>query len=318
MPPSSEPILIVGTGALASLFAARLSASGQEVWILGTWQAAIDAFQSEGVRLVGESGEEGPYSLRATTDPGEYAGVRNALVLVKSWQTARAAAQLAESLADDGLALSLQNGLGNRELLVEALGESRVALGSTTTGASLIAPAQVRPGGEGTISLGEHPRLSTLKEILASAGFNVEIHKDLDALIWSKLVINAAINPLTALLGVPNGELLTRLSARKLSAQLAREVAAVARGQAIELIFEDPVKAAEEVARRTSTNRSSMLQDLARTAPTEIDAICGAIVRAGKKLGIPTPLNDTMRQLIEARVEGRSESESPAYVEALP
>lgn len=314
MSTSSEPILIVGTGALASLFSARLSAIGQEIWILGTWQAALDVFNSQGVRLAGSNS----YSVTASSTPADYKGARNALVLVKSWQTARAAAQLAECLAEDGLALSLQNGLGNRELLMEALGESRVALGSTTTGASLLAPAEVRPGGEGTISLGEHPRLSTLKQTLTSAGFHVEMHKDLDALIWSKLVINAAINPLTALLGVPNGELLARPSARKLSAQLATEVAEVARGQGIQLKFEDPVKAAEEVARRTSTNRSSMLQDLERGAPTEIDAICGAVVRAGEKLGIPTPLNETMRQLIEARVEGQSETESLAHVAALP
>jgi len=318
MPRSAEPILIVGTGALASLFAARLSAIGQDVLILGTWQAAIDAFNTDGVHLISEDGDDEHYSLRATSDPADCAGARFALVLVKSWQTERAAEQLTACLADDGLALSLQNGIGNREILTEALGAQRVALGSTTTGAALLGPAKVRPGGEGIVSLGNHPQLAPLVDLLSEADFSVEMQEDIESLIWSKLVINAAINPLTALLNIPNGELLTRPSARKLSAELAREVAAVAAAKGIQLAFADPVQAAEDVARRTAANRSSMLQDVDRGAPTEIEAICGAVVRAGEKLGIPTPLNETMRLLIKARVNLISETERKSHVAALP
>jgi 2-dehydropantoate 2-reductase len=318
MPRSAEPILIVGTGALASLFAARLSAIGQDVLILGTWQAAIDAFNTDGVHLISEDGDDEHYSLRATSDPADCAGARFALVLVKSWQTERAAEQLTACLADDGLALSLQNGIGNREILTEALGAQRVALGSTTTGAALLGPAKVRPGGEGIVSLGNHPQLAPLVDLLSEADFSVEMQEDIDSLIWSKLVINAAINPLTALLNIPNGELLTRPSARKLSAELAREVAAVAAAKGIQLAFADPVQAAEDVALRTAANRSSMLQDVDRGAPTEIEAICGAVVRAGEKLGIPTPLNETMRLLIKARVNLISETERKSHVAALP
>ena len=317
MPRSAEPILIVGTGALASLFAARLSAIGHDVLILGTWQAAIDIFNKDGVRLVSEDGEEQSFPLTATSDPAECLGSRYALVLVKSWQTERVSAQLKTCLSDDGLALSLQNGLGNREILTEALGAQRVALGSTTTGAALLGPAIVRPGGEGIVSLGNHPRVAPLADLLSEAGFAVEMQEDLDSLLWSKLVINAAINPLTALLNIPNGELLTRPSARELSAELAREVAAVAAVKGIELAFADPVQAAEGVARRTATNRSSMLQDVERGAPTEIEAICGAVVRAGEELGIATPLNETMRLLIKARVNQNSEVEKESRVAAL-
>ena len=121
-----------------------------------------------------------------------------------------------------------------------------------------------------------------------------------DALIWGKLVINAAINPLTALLRVKNGELLERPSAREMMRELAIETANVARAENIQLPFDDPVKAAEDVARKTAANTSSMLQDILRGALTEIDAICGAVVMAGQKHGIETPANKACWQLVKS------------------
>jgi len=300
----SEPLLIVGTGALACLFAARLAAVGTKVTLLGTWPEGLEALRTHGVR-VKDDGEERAYPVQATADPAECAGIRLALVLVKSWQTERAARQLGACLPSDGLALTLQNGLGNRETLEQALGPSRVALGVTTGGATLVGPGRVRPGGEGVISLGAHPRLDPLAGLLRSAGFTVEIVQQPDGLLWSKLVVNAAINPLTALLRVPNGELLNRPSARTLMADAAREAAAVATALHLELTHEDPVTTVEDVARRTAANHSSMLQDVQRGASTEIDAICGAIVAAGERCGLPTPVNRTLWLL----VRGLSEDE---------
>jgi 2-dehydropantoate 2-reductase len=128
---------------------------------------------------------------------------------------------------------------------------------------------------------------------------------DPDGLLWGKLAINAAINPLTALLGVENGALLERPAARVLLRELACETAAVAAALGIRLPQADPAAAAESVAQKTAANRSSMLQDIERGAPTEIDAICGAIVRAGEQAGVPTPVNRTIWRLVKAVEEGR-------------
>jgi 2-dehydropantoate 2-reductase len=204
----NDSLLIVGTGALACLFAARMAAAGIQVTLLGTWPEGLAALRTHGVRLAEADGSTSAYPVRVIDDPIDCQGAPFALVLVKSWQTERAAAQLAACLAPDGLALTLQNGLGNREKLAAALGRSRVALGVTTMGATLMGPGRVRPGGEGTLSLGTHPGLNPLAHLLERAGFTVEIVPEADDLLWSKLVINAAINPLTALLRVPNGELL--------------------------------------------------------------------------------------------------------------
>jgi 2-dehydropantoate 2-reductase len=221
-------------------------------------------------------------------------------VLVKSWQTERVAGQLADCLTEDGLVLTLQNGMGNRELLAGTLGLPRVALGVTTTGATLLGPGLARAGGEGVISVEAHPRLEPLEIALTEAGFNVQVVNDADALVWGKLVINAAINPLTALLRVPNGELLQRPAAHKMMSVLAQEAAAVATAQGIHLPFDNAVQAAEDVARKTASNHSSMFQDIRRGAPTEIDAICGAITKTGEKFGVSTPVNRVCWHLTRA------------------
>ncbi|MEP0805368.1 MAG: 2-dehydropantoate 2-reductase [Chloroflexota bacterium] len=293
-------ILIVGTGALACLFAARLAQARYAVAMLGTWQEGIDALNREGVRLVDAQNRERRFPVRATSDPRKCAGVRYAIVLVKAWQTERAARQLRDCLTDDGLALTLQNGLGNRETLVRDLGAGRVALGSTTTGATLLGPGLVKAGGEGVVSLEQKPALGPLEEALRAAGFNVETVENPESLIWGKLVINAAINPLTALLRVKNGELLERPSAREAMRALAREAAEAARAEGILLPFDDPIAKVEEVAQKTAANTSSMLQDVLRGAPTEIDAICGAVVRAAEKHRLGAPVNWTCWQLVKA------------------
>ncbi len=296
----NENILLVGTGALSTLFAARLSETGHRVSMLGTWTDGLQALNRNGARIADGEGRERSYRVHATNDPNEVKGIKHAIVLVKSWQTERAADQLKRILAPDGIALTLQNGLGNRERLSRDLGAGRVALGITTTGATLLGPGLVKVGGEGIISLEQNPALAPIETALRSSNFNLQIVADTRSLVWGKLVINAAINPLTALLRVPNGELLNHPWARKAMSALARETAQVAEAERVSLPFEDPIQAAEEVARKTAKNLSSMFQDVRRGAPTEIDAICGAVTKRGEQHGIETPYNRSCWQLVKS------------------
>jgi 2-dehydropantoate 2-reductase len=295
-----QDILLVGTGALATLFAARLSESGHSVSMLGTWKQGLQALRENGARILDTDGNERAYKVHATDDPHEVSRAKFAIVLVKSWQTERAAHQLKLALADDGHALTLQNGLGNRETLSRDLGVGRVSLGVTTTGATLVGPGLVRTGGEGVISIEQNQALGPLEAAFRSSNFNLQIVDDAQSLIWGKLVVNAAINPLTALLRVPNGELLARPIVRKMMASLASETAAVAAAEHVHLPFSNPVSAAEDVARKTAKNHSSMFQDVRRGAKTEIDAICGAITKRAKVHGIKTPYNRACWQLVRA------------------
>jgi 2-dehydropantoate 2-reductase len=298
-------ILIVGTGAMACLFAARLSAAHIPVSMLGTWQDGLQALRQNGVTVLEQDGREQSYPVNVIDDPMACVGTSYALVLVKSWQTERAARQLATCLAPQGLALTLQNGMGNRETLTQSLGAQRVALGATTAGAYLQGPGRVKPAGEGVVTLVIHSRLKPISDLFGSAGFIVETVTDASVLLWGKMVINAAINPISALLRVRNGELLEQPSARSLLSLAAREAAAVAIAKGVRLPYPDPVVATETIARRTAYNQSSMLQDILRGAPTEIGAINGVIVESGEQTGVPTPINRTLLLLIKA-IEGKN------------
>lgn len=293
-------ILIVGTGAMACLFAARLSAAGVRVMMLGTWTEGLSALSQQGVRVVEADGSEKNYQVQAASDPKNFVGCSLALVLVKAWQTEQAAQRLLQCLDAEGLALSLQNGDGNYDKLTRLLGVRRVAFGATTLGATLLGPGIVRPAGDGVLTLGIHAQLKPLADLLGKAGFIVETVMDIKSVQWGKMVINTAINPLTALLRIPNGALLTKPSARAVMASAAREAAAVAVAKGVQLPYPDPVLAVESIARRTAANYSSMLQDILRGAPTEIDFITGAILRAGEKTGVPTPVNRTLWLLVKA------------------
>lgn len=304
-PAAVDHLVIVGTGAMACLFGAAL-APHTRVTLLGRWEQGVQAVREEGIR-VDAPDRHRAVRVSATLETAELAGAESALVLVKSWQTEDAGRRLAGFLAHDGLALTLQNGLGNLETLQRTLGEARAALGVTTVGATLLGPGRVRPGGEGLIYLPEDPRLESFRRLFERGGFSVRAVDGLQGLVWGKLAVNAGINPLTALLRLRNGALVKRKDARAVLEAAVSEVAAVARAVGVDMAFEDPVAETLDVARRTGQNRSSMLQDMLRGAPTEIDAICGAVVRRGAEMGVPTPVNETLWRLVRAAAEGRDQ-----------
>ena len=164
----------------------------------------------------------------------------------------------------------------------------------------MLGPGKVRAGGEGVVTLGVYANLNSPADLLGRAGMVVESVSDIRSVQWGKLVINAAINPLAAILNVPNGALLDREPARSLLKTAAREAASVAVALGVHLPYPDPVVATEAIASRTAANIASMLQDVRRGAPTEIDVINGAIVKAGEKKGVPTPVNRTLTLLVRA------------------
>lgn len=291
---------------MASLFAALLSAGGLEVKMLATWEENITALTERGVTFIDQGGSEKQYPITVTSSTEECSGTQFAIVLVKSYQTAAAAERLRECLAVDGFVLTLQNGLGNQEILAQYLGEERVILGVTTLGATLMGPGVVRMGGEGGISIGEHDNVDLPVEVLMQAGFEVEVVPDASSLVWGKLVINAAINPLTALLGVRNGALLENPDSHQLMNLIAIETAQVAEAMQISLPYPDPVEAVDAVARKTASNFSSMYIDLHRGTSTEVDAINGAVVDAGERVGAPTKYNRLLWLLVKATSQIRN------------
>ncbi len=304
-------ILIVGTGAMACLFAARLAGKGIDVTMLGSWLDGLNALRTNGVRLLDLSGNVHCYPVRVIDDARQQKHFSEAIVLVKSWQTTRVAAQLEICLDGSGIALTLQNGLGNYETLVGVLGVERSALGVTTIAARLIEPGYVQHTGEGKVTLGLHPRLADLREAMTKSGFQVDANADPRSLLWGKLVINASINPLTAILGINNGGLLAQADIRELLREIATEAELIAYHNGIRLPYPDPIDTVEQVAMNTAANRSSMLMDILNGRQTEIDAINGAIVQAGEEAGVPTPVNRVLWQLVRGldSLSGRNKNE---------
>jgi 2-dehydropantoate 2-reductase len=307
-------VAILGAGALGCLFGARLSPHA-EVTLVGRWPEQLAALRDGPLRVTEAGGGEWEVWLRATNEASAAGPADVALILTKTPKTEAAAQGAARALTPDGLAITLQNGLGNLEILARHVGSERAALGVTTQGATLAGPGRLVAAGGGPTALATRPaideRLRRFAALCARAGVEVCVADDVDALLWGKLAVSAAINPLTALLRAPNGALLESPWARELLRQAAGEVAAVAAARSIRLPFEDAGAKAEEVARQTAPNLSSMLQDVLRGAESEIEAINGAVVRAADCAGVNVPANRLLHALVRAldeTAQARAES----------
>ncbi|MDX1521825.1 MAG: ketopantoate reductase family protein, partial [Anaerolineae bacterium] len=297
-------IVIFGVGAMGCLFGSRLHPRA-EVTLFGHWSEQIQSIRQSGLTVTELDGRQVRYGLRITNVLAEVPPADVALILVKSRQTPQAACEAAQVLADDGLAITLQNGLGNFERLIEAVGQQRAVQGVTAQGATLVGPGHVRHAGHGPTHLAQPPdsprKVAAVVELFNTAGLPTRLVDNAESLIWGKLAINAGINPLTALFEVSNGALLEKEEWREVMIAAALEVANVAQAQGITLPFDDVASQIVQVSRATTDNRSSMLQDMDRGATTEIEAIAGAVVTAGRRVGVPTPVNARLLQLVKKK-----------------
>jgi len=233
------------------------------------------------------------------------APVDAAIVTTKTPGTAWAAEVAAKILAPDGVALTIQNGLGNYETLVEHVGRDRAAVGVIYVGAQLV-NGELRATGPGKVELGRpiaatsRAKLDELGRLLGEGGMEVTVVDDAWPAVWRKVVTNAAVNPLTALIRRTNAELVADAPASRVADCLAREVARVATASGVRIGEDEAVKQWRAMAALTGANRSSMLQDVEAGRPTEIDAISGAVAREGERRGVPAPLNQAMTLLVSS------------------
>jgi 2-dehydropantoate 2-reductase len=233
------------------------------------------------------------------------APVDAAIVTTKTPGTAWAAEIAAKILAPDGVALTIQNGLGNYETLVEHVSSERAAVGVIYVGAQMV-NGELRATGAGKVELGRPPaaasraNLDELGRLLREGGMDVTVVDDAWPAVWRKVVTNAAVNPLTALIRRTNAELLADAPASQVADCLAREVARVATASGVRISEEDAVKQWRAMAALTGANRSSMLQDVEAGRPTEIEAISGAVAREGERRGVAAPLNQAMTLLVSS------------------
>jgi 2-dehydropantoate 2-reductase len=243
------------------------------------------------------------------------APVDAAIVTTKTPGTAWAAEVAAKILAADGVALTIQNGLGNYETLLDHIGRERAAVGVIYIGAQMV-NGELRATGAGRLELGRpraatsRDRLDELGRLLREGGMDVTVVDDAWPAVWRKLVTNAAVNPLTALIRRTNADLLADVPASRVADCLAREVARVATASGVRISEDEAVKQWRAMAALTGANRSSMLQDVEAGRPTEIDAISGAVAREGERHGIAAPLNQAMTLLVKSIAGGHLHARS--------
>jgi 2-dehydropantoate 2-reductase len=299
---SSMKIAVVGPGAMGSLFAGMLGRGGHEVWLVDRRPERARLVSRRGIWISGVTGEFNA-QVRVTADPAEAGTAGLVLIAVKCYDTEEAARSAEPLMGAESVALSLQNGLGNLEVLARAFGAERVIGGVTSQGATLIAPGQVRHAGEGVTTIGElNGELSQrLREIAAAfsvSGMHTELTADLQSVLWGKLAVNAGVNAVAALAQVRNGGILESRHLRELMRSAVRETVEVAAAKGVEMPEGDMESYAEGVCQRTADNVNSMLQDVRRQRRTEVDAINGVVVSEGAAAGVPTPTNAVLTTLI--------------------
>ena len=296
-------VALIGTGAMGCICGAALARSGAELVCLDQRSDVVAALQQHGIRVRGVLGEQ-TIAVRATSDPAQLGPADMALVLVDAAATPAAAEIAAACLREGGFALSLQNGIGNLEALVEALGPQRVLAGVTYNSGTGEGPARSWHTHLGLTTMGEAtgaitPRLETLAERFRAQGMAVEVTDQVEAAIWSKFVHNCAINPISALTGLRPAQIMQTPPAQSLMEHVIDEILQVVDAIGIMLPGHD---ARGEILNhcRERMNQPSMLQHLLAGKPTEIGALNEALLARARVLGLPVPFNTAVVLAIRA------------------
>jgi len=293
-------ICILGPGSLGSTFGGLLTEAGFDVHMVGPWTEHMEAMKYRGLTIV-EDSKERTVNVKVGSGCGEVGPVDLVIVLVKSSHTRDAIEGAAPLIGEGTIAISLQNGLGNEEIIAEHLGKERVLSGKTYVGGQLIAPGRVLVGRKGKLTqVGEleggiTERARHIGDLFMRAGLEITVSPEMRTLIWHKLLVNVSTGAISGITGLPYGKLVQIPEAVDCGIAAVKEAMAVARAAGIALSIKDPGEIFNTAVEGLPFDfKASILQDVERGVKTEIDFINGAVVRIGRKHGIPTPVNQAL------------------------
>ena len=304
-------IAILGAGSLGSVFGGSLASAGSEVSLISRNAAYVDAVNDHGLVLI-EGSQRRIIEVSATSDPKTIGLVDLLIVLVKSFDTREAIISAKSIVGPTTVVLTLQNGLGNEAVIDEELGRGFVVAGRTFVGGDAIAPGEIVAGlrGKHTV-IGELDgvvtgRIKDISALFNKAGIDTEISTNINSVIWGKLLVNVATGAIAGITGLPYGLLYQVSEVHEVALNAVNEAITVAGALEIELSVTDP----EQIWQSAGTGlaaefRTSILQSLDRGSITEVDFINGAVVSAGNKVGVPTPVNSTLVGCIKG-IEARN------------
>lgn len=298
-------VVIIGPGAMGCLFAGYFAKKKQhDIWILDRNPRRAKRLSENGLKI--ETGKTSfSVKINATARADDIKAPDLIIICVKSYDTEDVLKTIEPVLTKDGRVLTLQNGLGNMEMMSEIVGPERVLGGVTAHGATLLGEGYVRHAGVGDTVIGNISGKLTVsmrpvRELFNLSGFATRLTKDVNSIIWSKLIINVGINAISALTRLPNGALIENQGTREVVSMAVTEAVRLGKKKRIKLVYDDPIAKVESVCRATALNISSMLQDVLKKKKTEIDYINGAIVRQCKSLSIPAPTNVILTDLVKS------------------
>lgn len=304
---------MLGAGSLGSVIGAVLARAGHHVTLVTRNDDHVRQIREHGLRLVGESTET--VALAATTGLTGLPTPDLMVVLVKSFDTEAAISAAAPVLSNGTLVLTLQNGIGCDEIIAKLIGRDRVVAGRTFVGGRMIEPGVVEYGLTGRrTTIGEldgrrSDRIVQLAGVFDDAGLTVEVSSDIVATMWEKLFVNVATGAWSALTGLPYGELSIHPDVEAAAIATVAEAMTVARALGVNVSTTDPVVPWRRAWEGLPYGfKASMLQSIERGNRTEVDVMHGAVCDAGRRAGVPTPINDTLLAAVrglERRLELR-------------
>ncbi len=299
----------LGCGAIGSIYAGYMSRV-HDVYIVDTAQKIVDEVNAHGIQIdecvpgVGNGETESFHPMLITTDPKEIGEVDILIVFVRYMFLEAACRNALPMIGKDTVVMTLQNGIGNYDEIAKVVPEEQIVIGNTTHASTGVGPGHVRHAGIGATNIGtlkaSADKVKKCAVALEAAGFEVDVREDVMAAIWHKAFVNVAINPVTALLSQPNGFIADNKYAHEAARLLVTEAVDVAIASGCSLDREAEIENAFRVAEATATNKSSTLQDVLAHKQSEILIINGAVSRTGREIGVPTPYNDLIVQLVLA------------------
>jgi 2-dehydropantoate 2-reductase len=302
----SQHVVVLGAGAMGSLFGGLLAEGGMNVTLVDPWQEHIEQINKNGLMIVGFGGDRS-IPINATSNAADVKSADIVFVQCKANFNAAAAASLQHlfSADTDTVAISFQNGLGNEEELAEYFGEDNVLGGLTAQGANIEGPGVVRNHAELPSYIGEMPggisaRVTEIAATLSAAGLPTEPSGSIRQDIWRKLMANIAISAVSGITGLNIGQIFNQHLADDVSYAALEEAIGVAQAAGVNLSVEEAHGILAKIAGPNGTpgNKSSLRVDIENERPSEIDYINGAVVKLGKKHNVAVPINETLVTLV--------------------
>ncbi|HII95892.1 MAG TPA: 2-dehydropantoate 2-reductase [Candidatus Methanofastidiosum sp.] len=291
-------IAFIGSGAIGSLFGGLLKKNGVDVILIGR-QNHVEVIKKNGLFISGI--DEFNVRVNASSNPLDAKESDLLVITTKAYDTRKALSDIAPILNDNVTVISLQNGAGNIEEISNLVDEKNIIGAVTSMGAFLENPGRVQFRGKGTTLIGpvseENKNAKEIVKIFNSAGINAELTNDIKSEIWSKVIINSAINNLASILDGENGILLNE-TLIEIVKEITAEGKTILQKEGIDIsddIFEKTV----DVIKNTSKNINSTLSDLRKGKRTEIDYISGKIIELGDKLNMPASYNKALFSMIK-------------------